>query len=136
MIRRWGMLFVAAVIAGVGASVYARAPRPVAEAPVASAETAVAMRVVLRGEAMEVEPAAVEVGTLLALTIENLGAAPARVRLAGYEDRVDSGDLAPGARWTTTFRADRPGDDFAWLVGEEPLARLDVTGSHLVEGHR
>ena len=34
------------------------------------------------------------------------------------------------------FTADRPGDDFAWIVNGIPAARLTVSGSHLIEGHR
>jgi hypothetical protein len=68
--------------------------------------------------------------------VTNGAAVPQRLRLSGYEDRVDSGDLAPGATWRGAFLADRPGEDFAWLVGGGPSGQLAVRGSHLVEGHR
>jgi hypothetical protein len=68
--------------------------------------------------------------------VEHRGAATARLTLAGYEDRLDIPALAPGAGWTGQFLADRPGEDFAWLLDGQPAGRLTVTGSHLVEGHR
>jgi hypothetical protein len=56
--------------------------------------------------------------------------------LAGYEDRLAIPALSPGATWSGEFIADRPGEDFAWLLDGVPAGRLAVTGSHLVEGHR
>lgn len=70
------------------------------------------------------------------LSVTNRDAVPARLALAGYEDRITIPVIAPGATWTGEFLADRPGDDFAWLLDGVPAGRLAVTGSHLVEGHR
>jgi hypothetical protein len=80
--------------------------------------------------------AAVPKGSRVRLTVENRGAGPSRLALAGYQDRLAPPPLAPGAVWTGEFLADRPGEDFAWLLDGEPAGRLSVTGSHLVEGHR
>ncbi|MEP7029293.1 MAG: hypothetical protein ABI960_11920, partial [Candidatus Eisenbacteria bacterium] len=70
------------------------------------------------------------------LTLVNRGSHPVVVQLAGYEDRITPGPLAPDSAWSGSFLADRPGEAFAWLVDGEPRGRLAVTGSHLVEGHR
>jgi hypothetical protein len=64
------------------------------------------------------------------------GARDVRLSLAGYEDRLAIPELAPGSSWTGEFFADRPGEDFAWLIDGVPAGRLAVTGSHLIEGHR
>jgi len=66
----------------------------------------------------------------------NRDAVTVTLSLAGYEDRLAPRALARGARWDTTFIADRPGEDFAWLLDGKPAGQLTVTGSHLVEGHR
>ena len=41
-----------------------------------------------------------------------------------------------GANYVHHVLADRPGDDFAWIVDGAAVGRLVVQGSHLVEGHR
>lgn len=84
-----------------------------------------------------VSPAASAVpkGTRVRLVVAGLGDREVRLSLAGYEDRV-SITVAPGDTARTDFAADRPGEDFAWLVDGKPAGRLAVTGSHLVEGHR
>jgi hypothetical protein len=66
----------------------------------------------------------------------NAGTAAATIALPGYEDRLTVPRLEPGAQWSGGFLADRPGDDFAWVVNERPAGRFLVAGSHLVEGHR
>ena len=58
------------------------------------------------------------------------------VQVLWRRNRPAAAPLAPGAGWTGEFLADRPGEDFAWLLDGEPAGRLTVTGSHLVEGHR
>lgn len=78
----------------------------------------------------------VEKGTRVALTVTNAGSARVRVELPGYEDRLPGLRLEPGAIWRGTFVADRPGEDFAWMVDGKPAGRFAVTGSHLIEGHR
>jgi hypothetical protein len=86
----------------------------------------------------EVSPAVTSVpkGSRVRLRVEHRGAATARLALAGYEDRLEIPALEPGTVWTVEFLADRPGEDFAWLLDGQPAGRLMVTGSHLVEGHR
>jgi hypothetical protein len=54
----------------------------------------------------------------------------------GYEDRLGAVRVAPDSLWRGEFVADRPGQDFAWVLDGAPAGRLEVAGSHLVEGHR
>ncbi len=109
----------------------AEAPRPVAiEAP------AVELMIAIKGGKVSPATASVPKGTRVRLRVEHLGIATARLSLAGYEDRLDIPPLTPGTIWTAEFLADRPGEDFAWLLDGQPAGRLTVTGSHLVEGHR
>lgn len=56
--------------------------------------------------------------------------------ITGYEHRVGPVHLGPGLSRELVFTTDRPGDDFAFLLNGELVGRLEVTGSHLVEGHR
>ena len=69
-------------------------------------------------------------------SLTNTGSRQVRVELPGYEDRVAAATIEPGATWKAEFLADRPGEDFAWMVDGKPAGRLIVTGSHLIEGHR
>lgn len=136
MTRRYLWLFVAALAAAGIAGMAARGTRtPV---PESAPETAAALPVSVEIQAHEVVAStpSIPAGSRVVLTVTNSSAAPAWMRLAGYEDRVDTGPIAPGRTVRITFVADRPGERFAWIVGEEPRGRLDVTGSHLVEGHR
>jgi hypothetical protein len=68
--------------------------------------------------------------------VEHRGEHPVRLALAGYEDRLDIPPLDPGTVWHGEFHAERPGEDFPWLLDGRPAGRLTVAGAHLVEGHR
>jgi hypothetical protein len=70
------------------------------------------------------------------LVVTNRDARARTLTLAGYRDRLAPRTLAPGEVWSATFLADRPGDDFAWLLDGRPAGRFKVLGSHLVEDHR
>lgn len=56
--------------------------------------------------------------------------------LTGYEDQVGRVDVGPGVSRELVFVADRPGDDFAFVLGDRVLGRLHVTGSHMEADHR
>lgn len=58
------------------------------------------------------------------------------LRLAGYGDRAPTVDMGPGLSREMVFESRLPGDDFAFELGGRFLGRLEVTGSHLEEGHR
>jgi hypothetical protein len=73
---------------------------------------------------------------LVRLSVTNGGTRPAALTLMGYQDRFSVTQVTPGSVWRGEFVADRPGDDFAWMLDGAPVGRLAVTGSHLVEGHR
>ena len=60
----------------------------------------------------------------------------ARLALHGYQDKLMIGWIEPDSTWRGEFLADRPGEDFAWMLEGEPAGKLSVTGSHLVDGHR
>jgi hypothetical protein len=136
-VNRYLALLVAVVVVGAAIAVVGRAPRAAshAAAPAVAAPAATLALVVENGH---VNPArtTVPAGAVVTLTIANHDARTVTVALAGYDDRLAIGALAPRGRWTGRFLADRPGDDFTWSVDGAPAGRFDVTGSHLVEGHR
>ena len=137
MTRRWLLLLALVPAAALVLGVLAR--RPHTEAPRPQSVTAASeIDLSLTLDAGRVEPrhTAVPEGRRVRLVVRNAGGDTADLRLAGYEDRVRLGSLAPGETRRLSFLADRPGDDFAWLVQGRPAGRLSVTGSHLIEGHR
>lgn len=138
MTRRYLWIFVAivafaAALSALGVPRADRTPRPpraTAAAPM------IDLAVVVSDGAVIPTVASVPKGLRVRLTVENRGRAEARLALAGYEDELSIPALEPGGAWSGSFAAARPGDDFAWLLDGRPVARLAVTGSHLVEGHR
>ena len=70
------------------------------------------------------------------LTIVNRRRDRVGLSLHGYQDRLMIGWIDPDSTWRGEFLADRPGDGFAWMLEGEPVGKLAVEGSHLVEGHR
>ena len=113
---------------------FLRLPAPVAEgvAPPDSTE----LLLVLERAGLAASATAVPLGHRVTLRVRNERAKPVTLVLQGYEDRFRAGPIEPDATWRGEFVADRPGEAFAWLVGGEVVGRLEVTGSHLVEGHR
>jgi hypothetical protein len=73
---------------------------------------------------------------IVRLSVTNGGTRAVTLTLMGYQDRLAVTQVAPGSAWRGEFVADRPGDDFAWMLDGAPAGRLAVTGSHLVDGHR
>jgi hypothetical protein len=113
-------------------------PRSPGSAPPATGAAVPVVDLAIAIGAGQVSPASANVpkGCRVRLRVTSSGSASPPLVLAGYEDRVSVPSLAPGAVWTGEFLADRPGEDFAWLLNGTPAGRLSVTGSHLVEGHR
>jgi hypothetical protein len=136
MIRRYLGLFLIAALAGLGATLLARGSRAPVAAPAPAAGPAVTMAITLGPRDLSASTERLPLGASVALTVSNASGARARLRLSGYEDVIDTGTLEAGAADTIHFVADRPGDRFAWLVGDELRGRLDIVGSHLEEGHR
>ena len=70
------------------------------------------------------------------LTVTNRYRLTVSLALMGYQDRIAAAYVPSDSVWRGEFVADRPGEDFAWMLEGTPVGRLRVTGSHLVEGHR
>ena len=126
-----GVVMLAVVITVLGRP--QRVERP--SAPPAAAPV-VELMLAIDGGRLSPAMTSVPKGARVRLRVAARGARGARLALAGYQDRLAIPPLAPGAMWTGEFIADRPGDDFAWLLDGVPAGRLAVTGSHLIEGHR
>lgn len=73
---------------------------------------------------------------LVKLSVTNRSPRQITLTLMGYQDRFGVAYVRPDSVWRGEFVADRPGDGFAWMLEGAPVGRLQVTGSHLVEGHR
>lgn len=56
--------------------------------------------------------------------------------VTGYEDQVEPVPIGPGESREIVFTSNWPGDDFAISLNGEIQGRLQVTGSHLEEGHQ
>ena len=137
MRRSYGILFAATVIAGLALVLLGRSPRREPARDRARPEApAVSISIEIRDGSVIPSAVTVPKDRLLRLTVRNRGPARARFGLAGYEDRLSARGIDPGDSLTAEFAADRPGDDFAWLIDGRPVGRFSVTGSHLVEGHR
>jgi hypothetical protein len=129
-------LAIAVVVLAVGLTLLGR-PRH-AKAPAQAAPPAPVVVLELAVEGGRVAPAVTSVpkDARVRLRVSVRGARGVRLALAGYQDRLAIPELVPGSTWTGEFFADRPGEDFAWLIDGVPAGRLAVTGSHLIEGHR
>lgn len=136
MSRAWIALLAVALGLGLLAGLARRIPQPTSPLP-----TRLAARpeqsLMLTVSAGRVTPGecAVPVGTRVRLAALGAGRDTVQLSLMGYEDHVALA-LPPGATRTLEFDADRPGEDFAWLVNGAPAGRFRVTGSHLVKGHQ
>ena len=136
MKRYWILLFIALAVAALlmatrrSASVR-RAPAASTPAPVVELKLEL-----LPGARIDPAEAGVPKDHRVRLTVVNHAGRAVTFTLAAYEDRVAPSALAPDSTCRLEFLADRPGDDFAWMLDGAPAGRLRVTGSHLVEGHR
>ena len=135
--KRYLWLLLAGAVAGAFGLAALRS-RPAAvtpSAPVAPAEVTT-LSFVIGESGLDPALASVPLGHRVVVAIQNTRARPVALSLQGYEDRVRAAAIAPGEVWNGEFVAERPGEAFAWLVDAVPAGRLEVTGSHLVEGHR
>ena len=132
------LLLLAVALAAAALGLMARLPRrESAQAKARPAVPIVVLEIAIVGDGMvSPELSAVPKDHRVQLRITNRSARAARIGLSGYEDRASIGMLAPGAAWQGEFLADRPGEDFAWLVDGQPTGRFRVLGPHLVDGHR
>ncbi len=134
--NRWSVLVLGVGAVALGLVLVSRLPHAAPEA--VSAPPAPTDTLTFRVSDAGVEPplAIVAKDHRVWLTVVNRSARTVAARLTGYDDQAAIPPLAPGATWSGTFTADRPGADFALWIDGEPAARLTVAGSHLVEGHR
>ncbi len=134
--NRWGALGIGVGVVALGLVLASRFPR--SAAPVVPAFRVETDTLVFHVNDRGVDPAMVTVAKdhRVRLTVVNATARPVAAQIPGYDDQVAIPPLAAGAAWSGEFTADRPGADFALWIDGEPAARLTVTGSHLVEGHR
>jgi hypothetical protein len=137
MTRRYLMLATGLLLAGLALVGLGRMHRasPVRAAEV-MAPTRVTLEVAIDESGVVPSPVVVPVNARARLHVVNRGTRAIRLTLAGYQDRLGDLSLRPGEAVDREFLADRPGQDFAWLVDGHPLGRFVVSGSHLVEGHR
>lgn len=75
-------------------------------------------------------------GERVTIRVTNRTSRPAKLALLGYSDVFPEITIAPGEIEERQILADRPGEDFAWLLNGNPAGTFAVAGSHLVEGHR
>jgi hypothetical protein len=134
--RRYAVLLAITLIAALLLPGAARRLRARAEAPAPAAIPEAILTLTLDGARVAPERGAVPKDHRVRLTVTNVGAAPVTLELAGYQDVLPAHDVPAHGRWEASFLADRPGEDFAWLLDGQPAGVLSVTGSHLVEGHR
>ena len=139
MTRRYLILLAAVLALGIGLSFVARSGlfRP-GQTTVAASTTVAPVHVSLHVRDGAVTPAesVVPLGSRVALEVANDGHDEIELSLAGYEGRLPALHVAGVNKAAGEFTADRPGEDFAWLVDGRPAGRLQVAGSHLIEGHR
>lgn len=138
MKRTYGWLLAGVVALALTLSLVGRAPhrrRELEEAPPVQAPV---VEITLEIRSGTISPSALTVhkGDRIALVVTNSDQSRAEFALLGYEDRLSGIAIEPGCSWNGELIADRPGDDFAWVVNREVAGRLTVSGSHLVEGHR
>ena len=134
--KRYLALLAAGFVLAAALASWARMPRRGGAERAAPAIPVATLRLAIEGGAITPESGAVPKDHQVRLSIENRDSDTVRVTLAGYQDLLPPGRVAPGETWSAVFLSTRPGDDFAWLIEDRPAGRLRVTGSHLEEGHR
>jgi hypothetical protein len=137
MTRAYAALFAVTLVAALALSAFGRRPhhevvRTAESTPVP--EVAVAIEIGANGVAPE--RVSVPKDHRVRLTVARRAGPPVTLQLAGYQDRVSLDSLAAGETRVVEFVADRPGEDFTWLIDGRPSGWFLVTGSHLVGGHR
>lgn len=135
--KRLLTLLAVVLVAGALTGMLSRGWRPAGPAPapkVAQPEYDLALTVT--GRRVMPEAVAIPKHRLVHLSVTNRDTRPVTLSLAGYEDRLHTAPIPPDSTWRGTFLADRPGEGFAWQVNGMALGRLDITGSHLEEGHQ
>lgn len=137
MSRPYVRLALGVVIVGLALGLLSRLPHHEAVPPralLAAEPVAVSLELAPDGAVLSDRGGAPK-GAIVLLRIVNRGSVARTLSLSGYEERLRL-PVAPGEVAHATFRADRPGADFAWLVDGIPAGRFAVTGSHLEDGRQ
>ena len=135
MKRAYLALIGASLAAAVALAVLARVPQPRDTARVEPVHQQVDVRLTVDHGTVTPGVSTVRKGLVIRLAVLNRGTSAIRFALSGYEERVSVSGIAPDSTWRTEFLADRPGDEFEWLVDGRAAGRFIVLGSHLEEGH-
>lgn len=136
MSRAWVALATLVAIAAIAAGLAPRRPHEAANVPAPRAtRPAATLMVTIRDGVITPDAVAAPVGAHVTVVAQNAESRALTLSLMGYEDQVKLA-LDAGTTGQVAFDADRPGEDFAWIVDGRPVGRVRIVGSHLVEGHR
>ncbi|MEK7347878.1 MAG: hypothetical protein AABZ94_03335 [Candidatus Eisenbacteria bacterium] len=137
MNRSYLRLALAVVVVGLALGIVSRLPRREAVKPRVepAAERVELVLEIGPGGAVDSDRDGAPKGAIVELRIVNRGSVARTLSLSGYEEKLRL-PVAPGEIAHATFRADRPGGDFAWLVDGVPTGHFAVSGSHLEEGRQ
>ena len=135
--KRYLMLFGSALVLGIALMLVARTVHmPAPSAPRVAEIPSVDLALTLTRQGLSPETSSVPKDHRVRLTIVNRRRDRAGLALHGYQDKLMIGWIDPDSTWRGEFLADRPGEGFAWELEGEPVGKLSVLGSHLVDGHR
>jgi len=136
-VKRYLMLFGSALVFGVALMLVARTVHmPAPPAPKVVEIPSVDLALALTRQGISPENSTVPKDHHVRLTIVNRRRDRVGLALHGYQDKLMIGWIDPDSTWRGEFLADRPGEGFAWELEGEPVGKLSVLGSHLVDGHR
>ena len=134
--KRYLMLFGSALVFGVALMLVARTVHmPAPPAPKVAEIPSVDLALTLTQQGISPENSTVPKDHRVRLTIVNRRRDRVGLALHGYQDKLMIGWIDPDSTWRGEFLADRPGEGFAWELEGEPVGKLSVLGSHLVDGH-
>ena len=135
--KRYLLLLGAAFVVGLVLMLAARTLRAPAPAEARAPEIpSVELALTLTKDGISPANSSVPKDHRVRLTIVNHRRDRVGLSLHGYQDRLMIGWIDPDSTWRGEFLADRPGEGFAWMLEGEPVGRLAVEGSHMVDGHR
>jgi hypothetical protein len=136
-VKRYLKLFGSALVLGVALMLVARTVHmPAPAAPKVAEIPSVDLALTLTKQGLSPENSSVPKDHRVRLSIVNRRRDRVGLALHGYQDKLMIGWIEPDSTWRGEFLADRPGEGFAWELGGEPVGKLSVLGSHLVDGHR
>src|SRR5262249_11369449 len=126
VMKRYVVLFVAALALAAVLAGVARAPRAPVAAPAPRAIPEVTLRLTIERGVLTPERSAVPKDHRVRLEVTNRDPRTATLALAGYQDVLAPRAIEPGGVWSDSFVASRPGDDFAWMLDGSPAGQLQI----------